>query len=77
MSSLDTKEVRFDIWCPTCLYFSVDDTMGKDPCNRCLAESARKNTTKPIEHKGISSGSVKKSLYSDENNTIIQGGERT
>lgn len=57
MPTLDIKEVRFDIWCPLCVYFDVDDTAGKDPCNKCLTECARKNTTKPIEYKAKSRNS--------------------
>jgi len=60
MSTFDMKEVRFDVWCPTCLYLDVDDTKGEGPCNDCLAESARKNTTKPLKHKA-------KSTYSSDN----------
>lgn len=45
------KEVRFDVWCPSCIYMDVDDISGKDPCNECLAESARKDTTKPLKYK--------------------------
>ena len=51
MSDLYLKEVRFDIWCPLCVYHDVDDTKGEEPCNECLTECARKNTTKPIKHK--------------------------
>lgn len=54
MYDFNTKEVRFDIWCPTCLYLEVDDTKGKEPCNSCMAVSGRKNTTKPIKHKAKS-----------------------
>lgn len=43
------KEVRFDIWCPKCRYEKTKDT--DDPCNRCLAEPANENSTKPIEWK--------------------------
>lgn len=45
------KEVRFDIWCPLCIYSDVDDTAGEEPCNECLTECARKNTTKPVNYK--------------------------
>ena len=51
MSDIYLKEVRFDIWCPLCIYFDVDDTKGDEPCNECLTECARKNTTKPIKYK--------------------------
>lgn len=51
MSDLYLKEVRFDIWCPLCIYHDVDDTKGEEPCNTCLVECARKNTTKPIKLK--------------------------
>ena len=51
MSTYDTKEVRFDIWCPTCLYLDVDDTKGNSPCNECLEISARFYSTKPEKYK--------------------------
>lgn len=47
MSDVNEHFVRFDIWCPKCLYYGVDDVNGKDPCNSCLHISARYNTTKP------------------------------
>lgn len=57
MSDFYMKEVRFDIWCPSCLYYDVDDTRGKEPCNECLTECARKNTTRPRKHKRNTLGS--------------------
>lgn len=51
MSDLYMKEVRFDIWCPLCIYSDVDDTTGEEPCNECLTECARQNTTKPVNYK--------------------------
>lgn len=51
MSENEYKLVRFDLWCPTCLYSDVDDTAGKEPCNSCMAVSARKDSTKPEEYK--------------------------
>lgn len=50
MSTFDWKEVRFDVWCHTCIYKDIRDDLGKEPCNSCLAESARKNTSKPAKH---------------------------
>ena len=51
MSNCNWKEVRFDVWCKSCVYESVRDDLGEDPCNTCMAESARKNSTKPVKHK--------------------------
>lgn len=49
MSEFNMKEVRFDNWCHKCIYFDVDDAAGGEPCNECLAETAREHTTKPLK----------------------------
>ena len=40
------KEVRFDIWCAKCKYKDLDEK--HDPCNECLDEGGREETTKPL-----------------------------
>lgn len=51
MSAYNWKEIRFDIWCQTCVYKDIRDDKGEEPCNRCLTESARIDSTKPVEYR--------------------------
>ena len=53
MSSFDWKEVRFDIFCQTCVYKDVRDDLGKEPCNSCMEEFARKHSTKPVNYRSM------------------------
>ena len=39
------KEVRYDIYCPQCRYFS--EAGWEDPCNTCLEVGMREGTEKP------------------------------
>lgn len=41
----ELKEVRFDIYCPQCKHFNLEEKM--DPCNECLEEFMREGTEKP------------------------------
>ena len=44
------KEVRFDIWCKRCKYWSNDefDPDFKNPCYDCLENPATDNSHKPV-----------------------------
>lgn len=46
---LETKEVRFDVWCEKCQYAETAET--DDPCNYCLAQAYNTYSTKPINFK--------------------------
>lgn len=40
------KEVRFDIWCESCLHKGTRET--DDPCNDCLNCPFNVDSTKPV-----------------------------
>lgn len=42
------KIVRFDIYCPKCLYEDMDES--KEPCRTCLAIPARQNSERPEKY---------------------------
>ena len=43
---LTDKEVRFDIYCPKCKYWEVDEI--EDPCDICLEYPSNQNSRKPV-----------------------------
>lgn len=45
----NTKEVRFDQWCPKCEHYDKNAT--DLPCNDCLAQGWNVDSTKPIYFK--------------------------
>lgn len=42
----EMKEVRFDIYCPKCVY--KDLTEEEDPCESCLLEPVNLYSEKPV-----------------------------
>lgn len=44
------KEVRFDIYCKSCVYKNLKET--DDPCNDCLDHPSNSNTAKPVWYRG-------------------------
>lgn len=49
MNYRNNKEVRFDKYCKTCLYWGVPEQ--HDPCNACLSQPMNDSTEKPVEYK--------------------------
>lgn len=43
------KEVRFDLFCPTCEYRDREERM--DPCNECLETGMNIESSKPVMYK--------------------------
>lgn len=43
---MNTKEVRFDIWCQSCEHGTKNE--NEDPCWDCLAQGWNEDSTKPI-----------------------------
>lgn len=43
------KEVRFDYYCPRCVFYKTSD--AEDPCDRCLEYPSNQNSHKPVEYK--------------------------
>lgn len=46
---INTKEVRYDIYCEKCKYFKLED--WEDPCNDCLNQPWNVYSRKPIYFK--------------------------
>lgn len=46
----NTKEVRFDKWCPSCIHYKKDES--EDPCWDCLTQDWKIDSTKPIMWEG-------------------------
>ena len=46
---INTKEVRYDIYCEKCKYFKQED--WEDPCNDCLNQPWNVDSRKPIYFK--------------------------
>lgn len=40
------REVRFDLYCKTCIHYETKE--GEDPCNECLGEGMNEESSKPI-----------------------------
>lgn len=45
----EMKEVYFNDYCSSCLYYNVKDE--DDPCNECLCFPSRRYSHKPINYK--------------------------
>lgn len=43
------KEVYFDQYCPSCKYFSMDETEG--PCSECMCYPINLYSHRPVEWK--------------------------
>lgn len=52
MDNENFKHVRFDLFCPTCTHNDEEESDPYKPCNDCLAEFARQNSTKPVNYVG-------------------------
>lgn len=46
---LNTKEVRFDIYCPKCKYY--ENKESEDPCWDCLNQGWNEESHKPVYFK--------------------------
>ena len=44
----ENKEVRFDLYCPTCKYWHDGEEIQW--CDDCLEESMRQGTEKPLKY---------------------------
>lgn len=49
MPEIIYKEVRFDMYCDSCLFKDKKDF--EDPCNECLDTPYNEHTRKPINYK--------------------------
>ena len=45
------KHVKFEDYCSRCIHKDVEESDPYKPCNDCLAEGARLNTSKPLNFK--------------------------
>lgn len=43
------KIVKFEEWCPKCVYFKTDE--NDDPCRECISVPAREDSRKPEKFK--------------------------
>lgn len=50
----DSKEVRFDIWCPKCEHLNDSEDDPKSPCWDCCNEFTAVDSHKPINFKEAS-----------------------
>lgn len=51
MEGENYKIVNFGKYCPLCIHEKEEESDPYKPCNDCLAEGARLNTTKPLNFK--------------------------
>lgn len=49
MTSPHDKEVRYDLYCPSCEYYELEE--HKDPCCVCLKKFFNEGTDKPVHYK--------------------------
>lgn len=45
------KIVRYEDWCPKCLYLESDPGLNDNPCNDCLNNPSNIDSRKPINFK--------------------------
>lgn len=49
MARYPEKIVRFDAFCPTCVW--KDNTEDEEPCCKCLASPSNENSVRPVYYK--------------------------